>query len=131
MIGIDTNILVRFLTRDDPVQSVVAHRIMVGLSPDEPGYASVAVVVELAWVLQSSYAYGQVEIADAIELLLRAPALVVENEQEVAYAISDVRANGAAFTDAFIAALGAKAGCSRTLTFDKRAARLPGFELAQ
>ena len=69
------------------------------------------------------------EIAGAIERTLQADALIVESEQEVFTAMVGLKEGRGSFADALIAALGAKAGCSATVTFDRRALRLPGFAL--
>lgn len=70
------------------------------------------------------------DIAEAIEQILQTDTLVVENEQDVFAAMTALRNGHGEFADALIGALGAKAGCARTLTFDRKAARLPGFTLA-
>ena len=86
-------------------------------------------MVETVWVLDRAYGLAHHRIAAAIEHILQVDTLVVENEQEVFTALVALKQGDATFADALIAALGARAGCSCTLTFDKAAARLPGFEL--
>ena len=86
-------------------------------------------MVETVWVLERAYGLNDKDIAAAIELTLRADVLVVESEQEVFTAMIALEAGRGSFADALIGALGAKAGCSHTLTFDQKALRLPGFEL--
>jgi predicted nucleic-acid-binding protein len=131
MTGLDTNILVRYLAQDDPIQSPLANRIMEKrFSAVSPGFISVVAMVETVWVLGRAYGFAPTEIADAMERILQADTLVVENEQEVFAAMIALRDGRGEFADALIAALGAKAGCTRTLTFDRKAARLPGFALA-
>ena len=131
MIGLDTNILVRYLAQDDPVQSRKATRIIERqLSEREPGFVSIVAMVETVWVLDRAYKLAAHEIALAVERILQTDVLVVENEQEVFTAMTAVKNGRASFADAVIAALGVRAGCSRTLTFDQKAARLPAFELA-
>jgi predicted nucleic-acid-binding protein len=116
MIGIDTNILVRYLTQDDVAQSAKATEIMEEqLSTANPGFVSV-----VAMTVQ--------EIAAAIERMLQVEVLVIENEQEVFAAMIALKQGRGAFSDALIAELGPKAGCSYTLTFDKKALRLRGFK---
>jgi len=130
MIGLDTNILVRYLTQDDPVQSPVATEIIERqLSEENPGFVSIVAMVETVWVLDRAYGFAAHEIATAVERMLQADVLVVENEQEVFTAMTAVKDEKSSFADAVIAQLGARAGCSRTLTFDHKAARLPAFEL--
>ena len=130
MIGLDTNILVRYLTQDDPVQSPVATEIIERqLSEENPGFVSIVAMVETVWVLDRAYGFAAHEIATAVERMLQADVLVVENEQEVFTAMTAVKDEKSSFADAVIAQLGARAGCSRTLTFDHKAARFPAFEL--
>jgi predicted nucleic-acid-binding protein len=130
MIGLDTNVLVRYLAQDDPAQSPKATELIERrLTEDEPGFISVVAMAEIAWVLERAYGLADQEIAVAIEGVLQAEVLVVENEQEVFTAMTALKAGRGSFADALIGALGAKAGCSRTLTLDRRAQRLSGFEL--
>jgi predicted nucleic-acid-binding protein len=131
MIGIDTNILVRYLAQDDPVQSPRARQIIERLlSEQDPGFISLVTITETVWVLRSSYAMTDQAIAAALELILRVQTLFVQNEREVATAMIALRTGVASFDDALIGALGRWAGCSHTVTFDRKAARLPGFRLA-
>jgi predicted nucleic-acid-binding protein len=88
-------------------------------------------MVETAWVLDRAYGLADDEIAAAIERTLQADVLIVEKEQEVFTAVIMLKEGRGSFADALIGALGAKAGCSKTLTFDRKALRLPGFELAE
>ena len=130
MIGLDTNILVRYLAQDDPIQSPLATDIIeFRLTEENPGFISIVAMVETVWVLDRAYGLADDEIAAALERMLQADTLVVENEQEVFTAMIALKEGSGSFADALIGALGARAGCSRTLTFDKTALRLPGFEL--
>jgi len=131
MIGLDTNILVRYLAQDDAVQSARAAQILERrLSEANPGFVSIVTMVETVWVLDRAYHLTASEIAAAVERILQTEVLVVENEQEVFTAMIALREGRGEFADAVIAGLGAKAGCSATLTFDRKAMRLPGFERA-
>jgi predicted nucleic-acid-binding protein len=128
MIGLDTNVLVRYLTQDDPVQSAKATEwIERRLMPENPGFISVVAMAEMAWVLERTYDLGDLAIATAIERLLQAEVLIVESEQQVFAAMIALKRGHGSFADALIGALGAKAGCSNTLSFDQKALRLPGF----
>ena len=130
MIGLDTNILVRYVAQDDPIQSPKATEIIERrLTEDKPGFVSIVAMVETVWVLERAYGLSAREIAGAIERVLQTDVLVVENEQEVFTAMIALKEGQGSFADAIIAALGASRGCSRTLTFDRKALRLPGFEL--
>jgi predicted nucleic-acid-binding protein len=129
VIGLDTNILVRYLTQDDPVQSRKATEIIENrLTEENPGFLSIVTMVEIVWVLDRAYHLAARQIAAVVERMLQADVFVVENEQEVFTAMIALK-KGCAFSDAIIAALGARAGCSFTLTFDQKALRLPGFKL--
>jgi predicted nucleic-acid-binding protein len=130
MIGLDTNILVRYLAQDDPIQSPLATDIIESrLSQGNPGFISIVAMVETVWVLNRAYGLANDEIAAALERMLQADTLVVENEQEVFTATIALKEGSGSFADALIGALGARAGCSSTLTFDRTPLRLPGFEL--
>jgi len=130
MIGLDTNLLVRYLAQDDPVQSPAATEIFESrLTEENPGFISVVAMVETVWVLDRAYGLADDGIAATLERILQADSLVVESEQEVFQATMALKEGSGSFADALIGALGAKAGCTRTLTFDKSALRLPGFEL--
>lgn len=131
MIGLDTNIAVRYLAQDDPVQSpkaaeIVEHR----LTARDPGFISIVAMAEIAWVLERLYRLSNAHIATAIERMLQADLLVIESEQEVFAAMTALKEGYGSFADALIGALGAKAGCTSPVTFDRRALRLPEFELA-
>jgi predicted nucleic-acid-binding protein len=131
MIGLDTNILVRYLAQDDPVQSpkaaeIIEHR----LSEANPGFLSVVAMVETVWVLERAYRLADRQIAAAIERILETDVLVVESEQEVFTAMIALKEGYGSFADALIGAIGTREGCSRTLTFDQGARRLPGLESA-
>jgi len=130
MIGLDTNILVRYLTQDDPKQAAEAAEILEHrLTEMNPGFVSVVVMVEIVWVLDRAYSLTAQEIATAIERLLQVEVLTIENEQEVFAAMVALKQERGSFADALIGELGARAGCTCTLTFDRKAMRLRGFEL--
>ena len=131
MIGLDTNVVVRYLTQDDPVQSRRATQIFENqLTTLEPGFLSVVTMVETVWVLDRAYGFIDQEIAAALERMIQTDVLLIENEQEVFTAMTALKQGRGTFADALIAALGAKAGCKHTLTFDQKALRLAGFESA-
>jgi predicted nucleic-acid-binding protein len=130
MIGLDTNILVRYLTQDDPVQSPQAREIMEQrLTQENPGFISIVAVVELVWVLENAYNFSAREIAAAIERILLVDTLVVQNEKEMFTATIALKEGRGSFAGALIAALGSWANCSRTVTFDRKALPIPGFAL--
>jgi predicted nucleic-acid-binding protein len=86
-------------------------------------------MVETVWVLDRAYGLTAQEIANAVERMLQVEVLVIENEQEVFSAMIALKQGRGSFADALITELGTRAGCTRTLTFDHKATRLPGFQL--
>jgi len=131
MIGLGTNILIRYLTQDDPIQSQKATEIVERrLTKAKPGFVSVVVMVETVWVLDRAYDLAAQDIAAAIERMLQVEVFVIEKEQEVFTAMVALKQGRGSFAEALIAELGASAGCVHTLTFDNKALRLPGFKLA-
>jgi len=130
MIGLDTHILVRYITQDDPVQSSQARKIMEQqLTEENPGFISIVATVELVWVLENAYKFSAREIAAAVERVLQTDVLVVQNGQEVFTAVAKLKEGRVSFADALIVALGSWANCSRTLTFDRKALSIPGFAM--
>ena len=130
MIGLDTNIILRYLLQDDPKQTRQANHVIDGqLSDENPGFISLVTVLEIVWVLRSLLQRTPAQIAAHLAQLLAADALDVQNEQQVFEAVFALKRGTGEFEDALIAALDALAGCSMTLTFDRKAVRLPHFRL--
>jgi len=121
MIGLDTNVLVRFLTHDDPAQTPAAIQLMSSLSSNSPGFVSLVVIAELSWVLRSLYSLEKSELEIVLENLLRNDALVVERSEIVWQAFRKFKASNTGFADCLIECSGHAAECIYTLTFDKRA----------
>jgi predicted nucleic-acid-binding protein len=118
------------MAQDDPIQSkIAADLIERRLTERDPGFISIVAMAETAWVLERVYGLSGAEIARAIERTLQTDVLVVESEQKIFTATVALREGRGSFADALIAALDARAGCSATVTFDRRALQLPGFEL--
>lgn len=131
MIGIDTHVLLRFLTDDDPRQSAMAKRFVQGLPPEDGAHVSLLTPAELAWVLGSRYAASPSEIASTIEELLSDARFDVQDHAIAWAALDAVHRLGAGMADALIALGNLERGCSHTVTFDRRALRLPGVVLLQ
>ncbi len=129
MIGLDTNVLVRFLVQDDPDQAAAATALISGLTEAEPGFVCREVLVELVWVLERAYSLPRGDIARALDGLLEARELIVEAAERVAIAADRFRRGGPGFADQMIALAGQAAGCANTVTFDRKAAALPGMLL--
>lgn len=122
MIGLDTNVVVRYLVQDDPGQSAVASALMEDLTETDPGYLSLVTVVELYWVLRRAYKVEAGRCTELLEGLLDARELRMDQDAVVRAALTANR-GGLDFADAVIAELGRAAGCNHTVTFDQRAAR--------
>ena len=130
MIGLDTNVLLRYLLQDDPKQTRQANQIFdQHLSEQNPGFISLVAVLETVWVMRSLLKQTSSQIASHLENLLTADPLVVQNEQQVFDAASALKRGAGEFEGALIGSLSAWARCSHTLTFDRKAARLNGFRV--
>ncbi len=129
MIGIDTNILVRYLTQDDPEQFQQAVTVLEQQCTVEvPGYISTIVLCELMWVLQRAYNIPRMQQADVINRLLHVPTLKVAQATVVRHALDDFQQHSADFADCLIGRLHQAAGCTTTVTLDRKAGRLETFE---
>ena len=130
MIGLDTNVLVRYFAQDEPKQAAAARAlIQTRLTREDLGHVNVVTLAETCWVLQRLYAAGREELVQVVENLLAAPNIVVERRAEVRKAVQNHGASRAGFSDCLIAQLNIGAGCARTVTFDRAASKLEGFEL--
>ena len=132
MIGIDTNVLVRYLAQDDARQSALATRLFeTSLTEEAPGFLSSVVLVETVWVMADLYGADRQHIASIVEALLHTSTLMVADAEIVWRALSGFRAGRADFSDFLIHELSAAAGCTTIYTFDKLAARDSGMQLLQ
>ncbi|MCK6453697.1 MAG: type II toxin-antitoxin system VapC family toxin [Alphaproteobacteria bacterium] len=129
MIGLDTNVLVRYIMQDDARQSPQATRLVESLSVGSPGFVPLVSVVELAWVLSSAYDLDRTQLVLAFEGLLRTKEIVVERAETVWKAVRAFQAGSADFADCLIERSAAAAGCERTMTFDRGAAKGCGMVL--
>lgn len=128
MLGIDTNILVRFLVRDDEPQFEKARRLIRReVVAGRRVFVSQLVLLETEWVLRSRYGMQKTEISAAISRLLDATDIQFENEPAIEEALFNWKDSAADFADCLIAAQNKRLGCSATATFDVKAAKLPGF----
>lgn len=130
MIGLDTNVVLRYLLRDDPRQTaLVADLIENQLSTEERGFISLVVTAEIVWNLISNYDFTRDEVIGALDRLLSIHSLQLQSDTEISEAVEIMRRNPASFPDALINALAKAEGCTTTYTFDRKASRLPGFTL--
>lgn len=129
MTGLDTNVLVRYITQDDPAQSAKAVRVINALTPDAPGFISLTAITELAWVLESGYGMTRRDIAHTLRRLNDSLEIRVEGAAAVRKAVNLYESRVLDIADCLIASSGAAAGCDCTLTFDRKAARIEGMRL--
>lgn len=130
MFGLDTNIVVRLLTNDDPRQRQMALGFAERLGRDYNAFVSLLTVVELDWALRSKLGFSQKDVVGAIGKLLQTRGLFFEHHNLVVKALHLVSRENADLADALIASRAQDAGCESTKTFDRRAAsRIPGMEL--
>jgi predicted nucleic-acid-binding protein len=127
MTGLDTNVLVRFLVQDDVAQAKAAQDLMAAFTEAEPGFICREVLVELVWVLERAYALPRSDISQALDGLMEARELVIEAADRATIAVDRYRKGGPGFADQMIALAGQGAGCHATVTFDRKAASLPGM----
>lgn len=130
MIGIDTNVLVRYLVRDDEPQFEIARKLIHdAIAVNQPVLVSLLVLLETEWVLRSCYRLAKAEIAAVFVNLLETREAVFEDEQVLEEALHSWKDANADFADCLIVARGRRLGCRSVATFDAKAGRLPGAEL--
>lgn len=130
MIGLDTNILIRYITQDDDAQADLARELIENqCSSQSPAYINLVVLCELVWVLSSAYEYVRSQICVALQQLLVTDCFEVEEHALAWDALRDYRAGTADYADCVIARLNRKSGAVHTYTFDKRAGSSAGFVL--
>lgn len=130
MIGLDNNVVVRYIMQDDPRQSALATRLVESLTAATPGYVPLVSVTELSWVLLSAYGLERPQLVAELEgLLLRTKEIVVEQAETVWKALRMFQSGNADFADCLIERSSAAAGCKWTMTFDRGAVKGCGMRL--
>lgn len=129
MIGLDTNILVRYFLQDDDAQVQKVNRLMASLQVKNPGYVSLVVLLELHWVLKNIYKFDRESLVTITESILRAEEFKVESSDVAWTALKQFQTSAADFTDCLIARIAAINGCEMTYTFDKGAVKHAGMTL--
>lgn len=126
MIGLDTNILVRYLTQDEPRQSAAANQLIENhCTRTTPGYISQIVLCELTWVLGRAYGYEKPQLIHLLEQLLITSELEIEAEELAWKALTLWRDGPADYSDYLLTLSNQAAGCECTYSFDSKLARLP------
>ena len=131
MIALDTNVLIRYLTRDDEQQAEAAQALLQGLTQQRPGFICREVVLEVAWVLERAYGFARTLIAEVLLELIATDSLVVETTEDVARAAIRYGEGGADFSDLLILAAAERVGSYPLYTFDRNLSRLAGATLVE
>ena len=129
MIALDTNVIVRYLTGDDPDQQESARLVLEPLDSDRLAFVSREVAVELVWVLSRGYGLDRPRVADLLTALLHTRGLLFENAADVEEAIAGYRRGGPEFADRMILAAARRTGATPVYTFDLKLAKLAGARL--
>lgn len=129
MIGVDANVLLSLLTQDDPRLTAVARRFVDKLEPESPGHVSVVALCEIVWTLQRRFGLDRAEVTLVVQRLLNATELHLERAEAVEMALAGFADGGPGFNDHLIAAMHLMDGIRSTVTFDRKASRLPGWRL--
>ena len=129
MMGLDANVLVRYIMQDDVKQSAKATRLIESLDPDNPGYITIVSIIELYWVLTTSYELSGQQVAQALEAILRTKQFLVERADQVIRALRVFGEGKADLADCLIERSASAAGCAQTMTFDVKASKYAGMTL--
>lgn len=130
MIGLDTNILVRFVTRDDEKQwKRVDAFLKKSCSSEDPAWISCIVLCEVVWVLSSGYEYAKADIVNLLKQLILTAEVKLEAHDAVRVALKEFEKGKADLSDYLIGHLNKQRGCETTITFDKKAAKSASFSL--
>ncbi len=132
MIGIDTNILVRYFTQDNLEQAQIVEQLIDSYATSFNSlFVNNIVMCELIWVLERGYKYSKEEVSKVIKQMLSTEEFAFENQELLWLALSQYNQNKLDFSDALIGELNKKFGCSETLTFDRAAIKANNFKLAE
>lgn len=129
MIGVDTNVLLRYLLDDDSRQSPAAAAFFEARSEEDPAFLSLIAIVEVVWTLRGRERMSSDRVAGVLRSLLSAREIVVQAPDVVRRAVRDSEEHGTDIADAVIAGLGIDANCDHTVTFDTKAGALPGMRV--
>jgi len=128
MLGVDTNVLVRFLVRDDEPQFEKARKLIKReVAAGRSVFVSQLVLLETEWVLRSRYSLPKNLIIETISSLLDATDVQIEDESAIEEALFSWRDANVDFADCLVGARNRRLGCRATATFDVKASKLPGF----
>ena len=128
MIGLDTNVLVRYLVEDDVSQSRRATKLIEeAIARNDQLFISDIVMCEMVWVLSSAYRFSRTEIVDALAGLLRAKSVVFDSTDRLARSLNAYQKGKGDFADYMIRELARAAGAETVATFDRSLLKETGF----
>jgi predicted nucleic-acid-binding protein len=130
MIGLDTNVLLRYLIKDDEAQGDRSARVIRQADVrGEPVFIGPVVLCEMVWVLESRYGYAKPEIVRTLTAILDADGFDIADRNVVRSAVDDYRTHKADFADCLIGRTNEAAGCRETVTFERRLKALEPFRV--
>jgi len=130
LIGLDTNVIVRYLVQDDEQQSKLATDLIEDqCSTESPLFINEITLCEIVWVLKRAYGYEKTVILDILQQLLACQDLLFSSHSEASLALRDYEVGNADFSDYFIGQLNKKQGCAFTYSFDKKACQHEHFKM--
>lgn len=130
MTALDTNIIVRFLVRDDEKQAQIVYTMLKRAETNrETLFVPLLVVLEIIWVLESAYDKSRDEILDSLDTLRMVPILKFEGSEVIQNLLTEGRRSKVDLSDLLISLTAQSSGCSDGITFDKKASKLPFFRL--
>lgn len=129
MIGLDTNVVVRYIAQDDLAQSAKATQLIESLSTENPGFITLVSIAELVWVMQGCYKATKDECVAILQTLLQTREIVLENAEIIVMATQHYSTSSADFADCLIERSANYAKCTCTMTFDSNAAKTAGMLL--
>ena len=132
MIGIDTNILVRYIVQDDEAQAVLASRLLEDTMTEKtPGLVSAIVLCELVWVLRRAYGYEREQVIGVLRTLLSTAGLIVDRVDDAWRALAEYESGPADFSDYYIAQMNRTLHAETTYTLDQKAGKGNHFTLLE
>ncbi len=130
MKGLDTNVIVRFLVRDDESQWLIANQyINQALETNQTCLINNIVLCEVVWVLRSRYKIDREQLITILENLLNTDIFRFENSDDIAWAIHQMKSGNADFSDYLIVRINQKSGCDETASFDVKLGQLPEVKM--
>lgn len=129
MIGLDTNVLIRYFAQDDVEQSTKASQLIESLNESQQGFITQIVLIETVWVMQRIFQADRKTVTAIIGNMLLVPGLVLENREAVARAVELFSTTNADFADCLIAKVAEFYGCTDVMTFDQGAVKACGMKL--